>query len=98
MTASPARLDAVVSSVVASVLAAPPTLGAGRLVCVDGPAGAGKTTLAAALDRAFRDALRPSVPATVQTLHMDDVYEGWAGLTLGHGHRRLLGGRPARRG
>ena len=26
---------------------APPTLGAGRLVCVDGPAGSGKTTLAA---------------------------------------------------
>ena len=36
-----------------SVLAAPPTLGAGRLVCVDGPAGSGKTTLAAALDRAL---------------------------------------------
>lgn len=83
MTASPARLDAVVSSVVASVLAAPPTLGAGRLVCVDGPAGAGKTTLAAALGRAFRDALRPSGAAAVQTLHMDDVYDGWAGLTAG---------------
>ncbi len=83
MTASPARLDAVVSSVVASVLAAPPTLGAGRLVCVDGPAGAGKTTLAAALDRGFREALRPSGTAEVQTLHMDDVYDGWAGLTSG---------------
>jgi uridine kinase len=35
--------------VVAWVLAAEPTLGKGRLVCVDGPAGAGKTTLAGAL-------------------------------------------------
>lgn len=51
--------------------ARPPTLGAGRLVCVDGPAGAGKTTLAsgiAALDPAAR------------VIHMDDLYEGWDGL------------------
>ena len=41
-----ARTAAVV---VAWVLAAEPTLGKGRLVCVDGPAGAGKTTLADAL-------------------------------------------------
>ena len=31
------------------MLAAPPTLGTGRLVCIDGPAGSGKTTLAGAL-------------------------------------------------
>jgi hypothetical protein len=84
---TPPRLDTVVPAVVASVLAAPPTLGAGRLVCVDGPAGSGKTTLAAALDQAFRDALRPPgtppARARVQTLHMDDVYDGWAGLTAG---------------
>lgn len=41
-----------------------------RLVVVDGPAGSGKTTLAARLG----DAL----PA--QVLHMDDLYEGWRGL------------------
>lgn len=41
-----------------------------RLVVVDGPAGSGKTTLAAQLG----DAL----PA--QVLHMDDLYEGWRGL------------------
>jgi energy-coupling factor transporter ATP-binding protein EcfA2 len=41
-------------------LSSPPTLGAGRLVCVDGPAGSGKTTLAAELARAFRDTLRGS--------------------------------------
>jgi len=39
-----------------------------RLVCVDGPAGSGKTTLAAQL----ADALEAPV------IHMDDLYEGWA--------------------
>ncbi|WP_125775368.1 uridine kinase family protein [Antribacter gilvus] len=39
-----------------------------RLVCVDGPAGSGKTTLAAQLG----DALEAAV------VHMDDLYEGWA--------------------
>lgn len=46
-----------------------------RLVCVDGPAGSGKTTLAAGLaDEAARRGL------TVSMVHMDDVYEGWDGL------------------
>ncbi|MGO1289500.1 MAG: uridine kinase family protein [Cellulosimicrobium funkei] len=40
-----------------------------RLVVVDGPAGSGKTTLAAQLEAAL--------PA--QVLHMDDLYEGWRG-------------------
>lgn len=48
-----------------------PTLGTGRLVCVDGPAGSGKTTLAAAVA-----ALRPGTPV----VHMDDLYDGWDGL------------------
>jgi uridine kinase len=52
----------------------PPTLGAGRLVCVDGPAGSGKTTLA--------DQLGAPV------VHVDDLLEGWSGLaTL---HRQVL--------
>lgn len=51
----------------------PATLGAGRLVCIDGPAGSGKTTLAAEVaDRA----------PEARVLHMDDVYEGWDGLPL----------------
>lgn len=56
--------------VLASARERPPTLGAGRLVCVDGPAGSGKTTLAdeiAALSGA-------------RVVHLDDLYEGWDGL------------------
>jgi uridine kinase len=49
----------------------PPTLGTGRLVCVDGPSGSGKTTLAQGIV-----ALRPATPL----VHMDDLYPGWDGL------------------
>ncbi|HEU4810964.1 MAG TPA: 4-amino-4-deoxy-L-arabinose transferase [Nocardioides sp.] len=49
----------------------PATLGGGRLVCVDGPAGSGKTTLAAALAL-----LEPRS----RVIHMDDLYDGWDGL------------------
>lgn len=51
----------------------PATLGAGRLVCVDGPAGSGKTTLARAVA-----ALAPGTTV----IHMDDLYDGWDGLPL----------------
>lgn len=51
--------------------ARPPTLGAGRLLCVDGPAGSGKTTFAAAVAAA-----RPGTPV----VHTDDLLEGWPGL------------------
>jgi energy-coupling factor transporter ATP-binding protein EcfA2 len=47
---------------------APARLGSTRLVCIDGPAGSGKTTLADALAARLDD-------ATVA--HMDDVYRGW---------------------
>lgn len=49
----------------------PPTLGSGRLVCVDGPGGSGKSTLAAAIAD-----LRPGI----RVVHMDDLYDGWSGL------------------
>ena len=82
-----AHVDATAARIVAAVLETPPTLGSGRLVCVDGPAGSGKTTLAAALRRGFRDALRaagaPADPTPVRMLHMDNVYAGWAGLDVG---------------
>ncbi|MGC5168325.1 uridine kinase family protein [Luteimicrobium sp. DT211] len=44
-----------------------------RLVVVDGPAGSGKTTLAAQLGGALPG----------QVVHMDDLYEGWSGLRAG---------------
>lgn len=59
-----------VSALAATVRARPPRLGAVRLVCIDGPAGSGKTTLAARLG----DVLGATV------LHLDDLYEGWTGL------------------
>ncbi len=51
-----------------------PTLGSTRLICVDGRAGSGKTTLG----RALRDAAGEL--GTSRLLHMDDMYEGWSGL------------------
>jgi len=55
------------------VRAAAPTVGPVRLVCIDGPAGSGKTTLAAAV----ADALSGPV-GDVAVVHGDDLYEGWA--------------------
>ncbi|MDZ5622157.1 nucleoside/nucleotide kinase family protein [Nocardioides bizhenqiangii] len=52
-------------------LARRPTLGDTRLVSIDGPAGSGKTTLAAGVA-----ALDPGA----RVIHMDDLYDGWAGL------------------
>lgn len=66
---SPAPSTAV--SVVELAVERPPTLGGGRLVCVDGPAGSGKTTLAAAIAEL--------VPGA-RVVHMDDLYAGWSGL------------------
>ena len=67
-----------------------PTLGGGRLLCLDGPSGAGKTTLAAAVARLATDA---------HVVHMDDLYDGWEGLPrvdeqLGTLLRPLAAGSP----
>ncbi|HYJ69544.1 MAG TPA: 4-amino-4-deoxy-L-arabinose transferase [Nocardioidaceae bacterium] len=60
----------------AAVAAAPPRLGRTRLICVEGRAGAGKTTLSDAVATAYAE--------TAAVVHLDDLYEGWAGLpTIG---------------
>jgi uridine kinase len=53
----------------ARVRAGRPRLGSTRLVCIDGPAGSGKTTLAARLATALGSG--------TAVVHMDDLYDGW---------------------
>lgn len=71
------------------VRAAPARLGETRLVCIDGPAGSGKTTLAAALAAALE-------PDAV-VVHLDDLYAGW---TITGAVSRLIAGvlRPVAEG
>ncbi|MGI8901221.1 MAG: 4-amino-4-deoxy-L-arabinose transferase [Nocardioides sp.] len=69
--------------VVAHARRSTPTLGLNRLVCVDGPAGSGKTTLASAISEAWRAGTPRLQPAQVRVLHMDDLYPGWQGLRAG---------------
>ncbi|PWD49993.1 uridine kinase [Serinibacter arcticus] len=88
--------DAVVGRLVAAalgVLPGPARRGDGvtdlphgvTLVCVDGLAGAGKTTLAADLAGALRERGR-----TVAVVHMDDLYLGWTGLLAAHREVELI--------
>jgi uridine kinase len=58
------------AEVLAHARSRPATLGAGRLVAVDGPAGSGKSTLAAEV----------AALAGAPLLHLDDLYPGWGGL------------------
>jgi cytidylate kinase len=63
-------VSATSRSVLQLALDRPPTLGHGRLLCVDGPAGSGKTTLAAGVGEL----------SGCPVVHMDDLYPGWSGL------------------
>src|SRR5438105_1822652 len=54
----------------------PARLGPVRLVAVDGPAGAGKTTFAGRLGTALR-----GTGASVTEIHVDDLLAGWTDLT-----------------
>src|SRR3546814_20216068 len=68
---------AVVPQVLDLLRSRPAQPGGGRLLCIDGPAGSGKTTLAEGISDAF--------PGSSLVIHMDDLYLGWSGLdaTLG---------------
>ncbi|GIG38603.1 uridine kinase [Cellulomonas phragmiteti] len=61
--------------VVERVQEAAPRLGRVRLVCLDGPAGSGKTTTAGRVAELLR---RRGVGVAV--VHLDDLYDGWTGL------------------
>lgn len=79
------------ADVVAHALGRPPTLGAARLVCIDGPAGSGKTTLAAEV----------AGLTAAPVVHLDDLYPGWDGLFAVDAAvldllRPLAEGRPGR--
>lgn len=63
-----------VRAVVSLALAAQPRCGEVVVVALDGPSGAGKTTLASGVELA----LAPSGPVSV--VHMDHLYPGWDGL------------------
>ena len=52
----------------------PPSAGSTRVIAIDGPAGSGKTTLAADLAEALSGAL---------VLNTDQLYPGWDGLSAG---------------
>ncbi|GAA3810960.1 uridine kinase family protein [Cellulomonas soli] len=72
-----AGLDAAATPGVLSdrVHASRPRLGRTRLVCIDGPAGSGKTTTAARLAEHLR-----AQGCAVEAVHLDDLYAGWSGL------------------
>lgn len=78
-----------VAALAARILDAPARLGSTRLVCIDGPAGSGKTTLAGRLAAALGD--------TVAVVHLEDLYAGW---TLTGAVARLAAGvlRPLAEG
>ena len=71
MAADAAARSEAAAAVAAALAERPPTLGEGRLLCVDGPSGSGKTTLARAVSR---------LVAGSRVVHLDALYDGWDGL------------------
>lgn len=70
LRSEPWECDDWARQVLAHAESSPPTLGSGRLICVDGLAGAGKSTLAGTL------AELTGAPV----VHTDDLLAGWRGL------------------
>lgn len=70
MTATVPALAEVLNRLAAAPARLGPAGTERQLLCIDGPAGSGKTTLA--------EQVAARVPATL--VHMDDMYAGWSGL------------------
>ncbi|WP_019148742.1 uridine kinase family protein [Timonella senegalensis] len=68
-----ATTEPILSQLLERLHAWPLPAGGPRIVCIDGPAGSGKTTLAAQL----------AAPLGAPTVHMDDLYDGWTGVEKG---------------
>lgn len=79
MVTSPTVPSATIDVLLRRTLDAPARLGDRRLLCIDGPAGSGKTTLAAAVVEELTARTSGGRDA-VHALQMDDLYEGWSGL------------------
>lgn len=58
------------SEIIASIKKGGAIGNVGRIVAIDGPAGAGKTTLANRLKENIKD-------QSIEIIHMDDLYDGW---------------------
>jgi uridine kinase len=69
-----AQVGDVARLVVDKTFARPATLGASRLVCVDGRAGSGKSTLGEAVHAAAAER------GTSCLVHLDDLLNGWGDL------------------
>src|SRR3712207_1057372 len=86
-------MDTGPATVAELVLRRPPSLGAGRMVCIDGPAGSGKTTMAEGVagELAHRG-------CSVRIVHMEDVCEGGPGLAEAGGRVCAPVGEPLAQG
>ena len=70
MSATPAALEVIDSRIQAAPARLGPAEDAITLVCIDGPAGSGKTTLAHQIRERFG----------AHVVGMDELYAGWSGL------------------
>lgn len=77
-----------VAAIIALAVAATPRCGTTVVVAIDGPSGAGKTTLAQGVVDALAalpGILGPSIATGVELVHMDQLYPGWDGLAAAPG-------------
>ncbi|WP_245976342.1 uridine kinase family protein [Amycolatopsis palatopharyngis] len=89
-------LDPDTTAVVRAVLAAPPRLGATRLLAIDGPSGSGKSTLAGAVCAGLRGAgVSAALVPTDDFATWDDPVGWWPRLAEGV-LDEIAAGRPGR--